>query len=152
MRKELFELGVHTEILKGLKRLDFNPAKDGVLEIHCGKGLLAAFLADNGIKKYHGITNHPEEVNAAKAALKGYSRRFHLAEPVSEEALSHKSDVIICTDGCPWSLLQSGQKLIVVNTGYANWDDACLFLTPYFAAGAKTIQFNNYFLTVGVLR
>jgi len=149
MKAELIALGIHQAIVNNFQKFNFDKSKDGILELECNNGEFAAFLKEQGVAKYHGTDNNPDNIEACKAAVDGYSRRFHVADPTTEEALSHKSDLLVCTDIIPWDKIKSGQAIAVVTKGFKDWGDACLALAPLVAEGAGTIQFNDYFLTVG---
>jgi hypothetical protein len=150
--KKLITLGILTAITENLsQRDDFNPKKNGVLEIDCGDGGIAQALKDVGITRYHGVSKSADLIAAAKKNVKGYTKKFHVKDTSSEEVLSHPHDVIICAQGaCPYDIIPSGNPLIVVTRGEESWGSCCLKLAPYFAKGAKTVQHADLFLTIGV--
>jgi len=150
--EKLIRLGILSAIVENLtERTDFDPEKDGVLELFCGDGKLAQALADAGIKKYHGVSVSDDLIKKAKKNLKGYSRRFHQVDKIDEDVLKHKHEIIISAQGaCPYDIIPSGQRLIVVTRGEESWGSCCLKLSSEFAKGAKTIQHGDLFLTIGV--
>jgi hypothetical protein len=151
--KHLFDLGIGNAIINNLKsRPDFAHETDGVLEIQCGPGQLASMLHSAGVKKYHGTDASEQNIKAAKAAVKPFARRFHLADPFSPEALEYKGEIIVATTHIPFDSFKSGQRVIIVTTGFSDWDSACLALTPRFEQGATTVQFSEYFLTIGTIK
>ena len=147
---DLIELGIVTSIIENITtREDFNPA-DGVLEIDCGAGEIAAALKEAGVSKYHGVSNSSEMVAAAKSNVKGYSRRFHVADTSSADALKHKHDLIIAVQGSvPYDVIPAGTKLIALTRNERSYGSCCLKLAQYYAAGAATVQHGNLFLTIG---
>ena len=149
--KDLIELGIVTAIIENITtREDFDPA-DGVLEIDCGTGEIAAALKDAGISKYHGVSNSSELIAAAKKNVKGYSRRFHVADTSSADAPKHKHDLIIAVQGAvPYDVIPAGTKLIAVTRNEKSWGSCCLKLSGYFADGATTVQHGDLFLTIGI--
>ena len=138
-------------IVTNLKsREDYDPTKDGVLELFCGNGKMAKYLKENGIKKYHGVDADPQLIDSAKKAVTGYSRRFHVInEP--KEVTQYKHDIVLSYGTIPYDLFPSGQRAILISDGYANYDQCCYQLSPYFQKGATTVQFGEYFLTIGKL-
>ena len=148
--KDLIELGIVTAIIENITtREDFDPA-DGVLEIDCGTGEIAAALKDAGVSKYHGVSNSSEMVAAAKSNVKGYSRRFYVADTSSADALKHKHNLIIAVQGSvPYDVIPAGTKLIAVTRNEKSWGSCCLKLAEYFADGATTVQHGDLFLTIG---
>jgi len=150
--KKLITLGIVTAIIENiLQREDFDHKKKGVLEIDCGTGELASALKDAGITRYHGFSRSEEQIEKAKTNLaKGYAKKFHIGDTSTEEVLSKPHDIIICAQGaCPYDIIPSGQRLIVVTRGEENWGGCCLKLATHFKAGARTIQHGDLFLTVG---
>jgi protein-L-isoaspartate O-methyltransferase len=150
--KKLIELGIITAITENLlQREDFDHKKKGVLEIDCGTGELAAALKDAGITRYHGFSRSEDQIEKAKKSLpKGYAKKLHVADTSTEEVLSKPHDIIICAQGsCPYDVIPSGQRLIVVTRGERSWGACCLKLAPHFAEGAKTVQHGDLFLTIG---
>lgn len=148
---DLIELGIVTAIIENITtREDFDPA-DGVLEIDCGTGMIAAALKEVGVNKYHGVSNSSEMVAAAKSNVKGYSRRFHVADTSSADALNHKHDLIIAVQGAvPYDVIPAGTKLIAITRNEKSWGMCCMKLAEYFASGATTVQHGDLFLTIGV--
>lgn len=148
MKLELFAIGVPQLILTRMQSFANAPAdKVSILEIQCGNGLLAHFLKENGYKKYHGTDTSAENIEAAKATNQGYNKRFQVGAVSEVKGF----DVVICSDG--WEKLPSGQKTIMVTSGYPSWDNACTHLSPLFNEGAQTIQFEQgYYLTFGTIR
>lgn len=150
--KNLIELGIVTAITENLlQREDFSHKANGITEIDCGTGELAQALKDAGITRYHGFSRSEEQIEKAKKDLpKAYAKKFHVADTSSEEVLGKPHDIIICAQGsCPYDVIPSGQRLIVVTRGEKSWGACCLKLAPYFATGARTIQHGDLYLTIG---
>ena len=148
-------MDLFTEIAKAIvtnlkSREDYDPAKDGVLELFCGNGQMAHYLKENGIKKYHGVDLDAKLINTAKKAVTGYSRRFHVIKEL-EDATQYKHEIVLSYGTIPNEIFQAGQRAILITEGYANYDQCCYQLSPYFQNGATTVQFGDYFLTIGKL-
>ncbi len=138
-------------IVSNLKdREDYDPTKDGVLELSCGNGKMAYYLKEKGIKKYHGVDSNVTLIKTAKKAVTGYSRRFHVVKEL-QEATQYKHDIVIAYGGAPTGLFKSGQRVILVSQGHSSYADCCYKLSPQFQKGASTTQFGDYFLTIGKL-
>ncbi len=148
-------MDLFTEIAKTIvtnlkSRKDYDPTKDGVLEVFCGNGKMAFYLKENGIKKYHGVDYDSELIKTAKKAVKGYARRFHTIKELSD-ATQYKHDIVIFYGTVATGVFESGQRAILLSEGFDNYDQCCYKLSTHFEKGASTVQFGNYFLTIGTL-
>ena len=77
--------------------VDRIPKKASVLEIGCGPGQLAQFLADRGIGRYVGFDFSPRAIELAKQ--RGPALEFHVADALETPLLDAcHYDTLICTE------------------------------------------------------
>jgi hypothetical protein len=139
---ELKNKGVYSAIAKYLKK---NLAEtEGVLELGIGDGGLGEFLFNEGIKNYHGIDVDESKVQAAKKRVPSLGNRFRSSVGKA------KRDIVICLNGTPFETIHAGQRMIVLTSGFDNYDALCTAIGGLYHEGATTIQHENLFLTYGV--
>jgi len=141
MSNNLNELGIYDQVAEYLEK---NLEKgEGVLELKCGNGDFAEFLAAKGFKNYHGIDDEGEAIKAAKSRVPKFKARFHTKDG------NYKRNVVVCLNGTPFDTIESGQRMIVLTSGFDDYDKLCLAINGLYQDGAKTIEHGGLFITYG---
>jgi len=118
--------------------------KDTVAELNCSDTYFAEIFKKCGVK-FIGL--NPEA--AIVEALKNSSPALAKFLKVGVEA-PKAAGVFFSFLNHDWNAIPTGSRIILVSHGQKNYDDTCLALAPHIAEGGATIQFGEFFLTIGI--
>ncbi len=135
-----------TEIAKHLGVLIPNliGPKDTVAELNCSDTYFAEIFKKCGIK-FIGLNPDEVVIEALKKSSPAIAKFLKVGSQGPKGA-----GVFFSFLNHDFNAIPKGVLVILVSHGHKNYDETCLALAPHIATGAATVQFGEFFLTIGV--
>lgn len=118
-------------------------SKDTVVELNCSNTYFGEILKQAGVK-FIGLNAEEKIIDSLKNAAPALAKFLKVGSDAPKAAKLFFSFL-----NHDWKGIPQGASIVVVSHGEKDYDSICLALAPYVSDGAATIQFGEFFLTVG---